>query len=143
MKDSTGCLVSWSGHRASHRTLIASFIYSLLRRPHGKTNGDSSGTIMVVTTQDGCSQARLSSHTFSGVFILVLCTPNMSHPEAMCTLEPFLFFFFFWWDWDLNSRLHFCKAGTLLLGPHLQSILLWLLWRWGSQELFAWAGLEP
>jgi hypothetical protein len=21
--------------------------------------------------------------------------------------------------------------------------LLWLFWRWGSHELFAWAGLEP
>jgi hypothetical protein len=29
------------------------------------------------------------------------------------------------------------------LEPHLQSILPWLFWRWGSHELFAWAGLEP
>jgi hypothetical protein len=36
-----------------------------------------------------------------------------------------------WGDWDLNSGLHTCKAGTLLLKPHLQSILLWLFWRWG------------
>jgi hypothetical protein len=29
-------------------------------------------------------------------------------------------------DWGLNSELHVCKAGTLLLELHLQSILLWL-----------------
>jgi hypothetical protein len=42
----------------------------------------------------------------------------------------------------LNSGLHFCKAGSLLLEPRLQSILLWSLWRWGSRELFAQAGLK-
>jgi hypothetical protein len=26
----------------------------------------------------------------------------------------------------MNSGLHACKAGTLLLEPHLQSVLLWL-----------------
>jgi hypothetical protein len=31
-------------------------------------------------------------------------------------------------DWDLNS------GRRLPLGPHLQSILLWLIWRWGSSE---------
>jgi hypothetical protein len=31
----------------------------------------------------------------------------------------------------LNSGVHACKAGTLQLEPHLQSILLWLLWNWG------------
>jgi hypothetical protein len=42
------------------------------------------------------------------------------------------------------SRWHqtLMQVGTLLLEPHLQSILLWLFWRWGSHELFAWAGLE-
>jgi hypothetical protein len=39
-------------------------------------------------------------------------------------------------DWGLNSRLHACKVSTLLLEPHLQSILLWLFWRWGSPALF-------
>jgi hypothetical protein len=39
--------------------------------------------------------------------------------------------------WDLNSGLWACKAGALPHGPHLQSIFLWLFWRWGSQELFA------
>jgi hypothetical protein len=33
------------------------------------------------------------------------------------------------------------RAGTLVLEPHLQSILPWLFWRWESHELFAWAGL--
>jgi hypothetical protein len=37
----------------------------------------------------------------------------------------------FWWGWGLNSGLCGCKAGALLLEPHLQSILLWLFWRWG------------
>jgi hypothetical protein len=31
----------------------------------------------------------------------------------------------------LNLGLHACKAGTLPLEPHLQSILFWLFWRWG------------
>jgi hypothetical protein len=39
------------------------------------------------------------------------------------------FFFFFLWDWSLNSGLHACKVHTLLLEPHLLSILLWLFWR--------------
>jgi hypothetical protein len=34
--------------------------------------------------------------------------------------------FVFWWEWGLNSGLCACKAGTLLLEPHLQSTLLWL-----------------
>jgi hypothetical protein len=34
----------------------------------------------------------------------------------------------------LNSGLCTCKAGALPLEPHLQSILLWLFWRWGSLD---------
>jgi hypothetical protein len=30
----------------------------------------------------------------------------------------------------LNSGLRVCQAGGVLLEPHLQSILLWLFWRW-------------
>jgi hypothetical protein len=30
----------------------------------------------------------------------------------------------------LNSGPRACKAGILLLEPHLQSILIWLFWRW-------------
>jgi hypothetical protein len=32
----------------------------------------------------------------------------------------------------LNSGLHTGKAGALFLEPHLQSIWLWLFWRWVS-----------
>jgi hypothetical protein len=46
------------------------------------------------------------------------------------------FFFFFWWNWSLNSGLCTCKAGALPFQPQLQSILLWLSWRW-SLKLFA------
>jgi hypothetical protein len=42
--------------------------------------------------------------------------------------------FVFWWDWGLNSGLHIHKASVLLLEPHLQSILLWLFWRWGVSQ---------
>jgi hypothetical protein len=35
------------------------------------------------------------------------------------------------------------QAGALPLEPHLQCILLWLFWRWGSLKLFAWAGGKP
>jgi hypothetical protein len=49
---------------------------------------------------------------------------------------------FFWQDWGLNWGLHTCKAGALPLQPCLQSILLWLFWRWRSLELFAWADLK-
>jgi hypothetical protein len=34
----------------------------------------------------------------------------------------------------LNSGLHTCKAGALLLEPCLQSILFWLFWRWGLKN---------
>jgi hypothetical protein len=33
--------------------------------------------------------------------------------------------------WGLNLGLCTWKAGALPLKPHLQSILLWLFWRWG------------
>jgi hypothetical protein len=58
-------------------------------------------------------------------------------------LHQLFFFFFNWRDWGLNWGLCACKAGTLLLEPQLQSILLWLFWRWGSRELFALGGLKP
>jgi hypothetical protein len=34
------------------------------------------------------------------------------------------------WDWSLNSGSPAYEAGALLLGSHLQSILLWLFWQW-------------
>jgi hypothetical protein len=36
----------------------------------------------------------------------------------------------------LNLGLPTCKAGTLSLEPHLQSILLWLFCRWGLANYF-------
>jgi hypothetical protein len=54
-----------------------------------------------------------------------------------------LLFFFWWGDLGLNSGLCTCKAGTLPLERHLQSIFLWLFWRWGLVKLFAWAGFKP
>jgi hypothetical protein len=40
-------------------------------------------------------------------------------------------FFVFLVGLGLNSGLCSCKAGIVLLEPHLQSILFWLFWRWG------------
>jgi hypothetical protein len=45
-----------------------------------------------------------------------------------------LILLYFWWDRGLNSGLHTCKAGVLLLESHLQSTLLWLFWRWGLEN---------
>jgi hypothetical protein len=47
------------------------------------------------------------------------------HDDCFCDC------FLFWWDCSLNSGLHACKAGTLPLDAALQSILLWIFWRWG------------
>jgi hypothetical protein len=47
-----------------------------------------------------------------------------------------LFFVLFLGDWGLNAGLCTCKAGTLLLEPHVQSILLWLFWRGGLVNCF-------
>jgi hypothetical protein len=38
----------------------------------------------------------------------------------------------FCWNLDLNSGLHASKGDAVPPKPHLQSILLWLFWRWGS-----------
>jgi hypothetical protein len=51
--------------------------------------------------------------------------------------------FFFLVGLGFELGLCTCKEDTFLLEPHLQSVLVWLFWRWGSLELFAWAGLEP
>jgi hypothetical protein len=58
--------------------------------------------------------------------------------SASLVLGNFLFFL-------VGLGLYACKAGThkagaVLLEPHLQSILLWLFWRWGLEDFFAWAG---
>jgi hypothetical protein len=62
------------------------------------------------------------------------------HTNNRISFLPFFFFFvdFFVWDQGLTSKLHTCKAGSLGLEPHLQSIL-----KMGFLELFAWDGLEP
>jgi hypothetical protein len=37
-------------------------------------------------------------------------------------------------DWGLNLELCAWKEDVLLLEPHLQSIFLWLIWRWADFE---------
>jgi hypothetical protein len=37
---------------------------------------------------------------------------------------------------------HSMEPSWTYIYPHLQPILLWLLWSWGSHKLFAWASLE-
>jgi hypothetical protein len=39
-------------------------------------------------------------------------------------------FFFFFGRIGVGTQLQACKAGSLLLEPHLQSISLWLFWKW-------------
>jgi hypothetical protein len=56
-----------------------------------------------------------------------LATGELAANRVAWSKEPPAFVLF-WWDWGLNSWLHACKA--LLLEPHLESILLWLFWRW-------------
>jgi hypothetical protein len=51
--------------------------------------------------------------------------------EALCFIprnptQKKPFFITFIWGEGVNSGLPTCKAGTLLLESHLQSILLWL-----------------
>jgi hypothetical protein len=46
-------------------------------------------------------------------------------------LRRFLFVFVFWWAWDLNLGLPTCKAGLLLLKPHLQSLKRFLMDKFG------------
>jgi hypothetical protein len=52
-----------------------------------------------------------------------------------------LFFFFVGLVFEL--RFYSCKAESILLKPRLQSILLWLFWRWEFLKLFTKAGLKP
>jgi hypothetical protein len=41
-----------------------------------------------------------------------------------------------------EQRLHTCKAGTLPLEPHLQSIFALVILEMGSHKVFAQTGLE-
>jgi hypothetical protein len=58
----------------------------------------------------------------------------MSHQRLAAGSFLFLQESFFFGNWDLNSGLLTCKAGSLPLEPVLQSILLWLFWRWGLEN---------
>jgi hypothetical protein len=46
-----------------------------------------------------------------------------------------MYYIIFLWDWGLNSGFQTFKEGALPLEPHLQSILLWLFWRWGFRSI--------
>jgi hypothetical protein len=66
---------------------------------------------------------------------------RQTQPSRACSLNLdvsffliYLFIYFFWWDWSLNSVLCTCKAGALLLEPHLKSILLWLFFGDGVSQ---------
>jgi hypothetical protein len=41
---------------------------------------------------------------------------------------------FFFLELESELRLRACKAGTLPLVPHLQSILVWLFWKWSLMD---------
>jgi hypothetical protein len=64
---------------------------------------------------------------FYFVFCLIACINEMMEVDQR-TQSPSLLveFFLEGWDWSLSSGVHTYKAGTRLLEPHLQSILLWL-----------------
>jgi hypothetical protein len=56
-------------------------------------------------------------------------TQGLSFPLEPCP-SPFFFLV------GMRSLgLHSCKAGTLVLEPHLQSILFWLFWRWDLMNI--------
>jgi hypothetical protein len=86
----------------------------------------------------------LTSRAFPFLFPLQYLAVKVLHSEmkkAICC--GFLFCFGFLWYWSLTSGLYTCKAGNLLLEPHLQSILRWLFWRWGLLNYLprlAWLG---
>jgi hypothetical protein len=46
------------------------------------------------------------------------------------------------WVYSILLRVSSSQTGTLLLLAILQFILLWLLWRGGSWELFSWTSLK-
>jgi hypothetical protein len=52
--------------------------------------------------------------------------------DSWCILKVLLMFLV---ELGLDSGLHTCKAGTLLLEPHLQFILLWLVWKWSLADV--------
>jgi hypothetical protein len=72
--------------------------------------------------------------------------PTESHGVGYCwTMESpwniLVFWFLIFVRLGLNSGLCTYKADALPLQSRLQSVLLWLFWRWGL-ELFAQVGLK-
>jgi hypothetical protein len=81
---------------------------------------------LVTQSQHAQESLEKASHTVS-VFLLraELYSPSFSDERSD---------FCFWAakvDWILKSGFQACRAGTLPLEPHLQSISLWCFWRWG------------
>jgi hypothetical protein len=71
-----------------------------------------------------------------------LISSDTSHVWQILKMERLSFcFVLMWLGFELKAS-HF-QTGALPLEPYLQSILLWLFWKWGPHELFAWAGLKP
>jgi hypothetical protein len=89
-----------------------------------------------------CLMYRLFSSWFQGLYSMrntklknIIVSKIVSNFWWFLTFKTNLaFLFFFWWDCNLNSGLRTCEAGSLLLEPLLQSILLWLFWRWGLKK---------
>jgi hypothetical protein len=70
--------------------------------------------------------------------VCLVCENELGSTIMIAVLsDTVIMFFFCLWDWSLNSDLHTWKASILLLEPYLQSILLWLFWRWGLVSYFS------
>jgi hypothetical protein len=79
----------------------------------------------------------LWNHSMISVYLATLLLTYYRCIFWQWALFYFTFFcLFIWWDWGLNSGFHACKAGSPVLKPHLQSILLWLFWRWALENYF-------
>jgi hypothetical protein len=91
-------------------------------------------------------QTLIASHFFLEAGSLrARCGQGQFHLRPLCLLPGFShgllsvcawvlicsFYLGLGWGSDLNSGLCTCKAAALALEPLLQSILLWLFWRWG------------
>jgi hypothetical protein len=61
------------------------------------------------------------------------------------SIPPYIFISlsFFLMNWSLNSVVHTCRAGTLPLVPHIQSIFSLVILEMVSHKLFAETGLKP
>jgi hypothetical protein len=91
-----------------------------------------------VWTQDltTCWASALPLHCHSdwgemgGISVILICIFLMDKDVGRFFVCLLTFFFFIGWV----SGLHGYKAGALPLETHLQSILLWLFWRWGFRN---------